>query len=95
MKKTTNETFWNDLENLKTNLEFTLEMKKFIAKYGMRCAGEIDISVKRWKEAPAEILPFIMNHIRTSGMNEHREKFKKGLQTAKEAEDKIINGIIQ
>ena len=93
MKKTTNETFWNDLENLKTNLEFTLEMKKFIAKYGMRCAGEIDISVKRWKEAPAEILPFIMNHIRTSGMNEHREKFKKGLQTAKEAEDKIINGI--
>ena len=93
MKNTTNETFWNDLENLKTNLEFTLEMKKFIAKYGIRCAGEIDISVKRWKEAPAEILPLIMDYIRTSSMNEHREKFKKGLQTAKEAEDKIVSGI--
>ena len=93
MKKTTNETFWNDLENLKTHLEFTLEMKKFISKYGMRCAGEIDISVERWKEAPVEILPLIINHIKTSSMNEHREKFKKGLHMAKEAEDKIVNGI--
>ena len=93
MKNTTNETFWDDLENLKTNLEFTLEMKKFITKYGMRCTGEIDVTVKRWKEAPVDILPLIMNHIRASEMNEHHEKFKKGLHTAKEAEEKIINGI--
>ena len=93
MKNTTDETFWHDLENLKTHLEFTLEMKKFITKYGMRCTGEIDVTVKRWKEAPAEILPLIMNHIRTSQTNEHREKFKAGLRTAKEAEEKIINGI--
>ena len=93
MRTTVNETFWEDLENLKTNLEFTLEMKKFITKYGMRCAGEIDISVKRWKEAPADILPLIMNHIKTSEMNEHREKFKKGQLSAKEAERKITEGI--
>jgi phosphoenolpyruvate synthase/pyruvate phosphate dikinase len=93
MKNTTNETFWEDLENLKTHLEFTLEMKKFISKYGMRCSGEIDITRKRWKEAPVEILPLIMNHIKTSEMNEHREKFKKGQQLAKKAEEKIISGI--
>ena len=34
-----------------------------------------------------------MDGIRTSSMNEQSEKFKKGLQTAKEAEDKIVSGI--
>ncbi len=34
-----------------------------------------------------------MNHIKTSEMNEHREKFKKGQLSAKEAERKIIEGI--
>lgn len=93
LKKTTDENFWKDLEDLKKNIEFTLDMKKFMDKYGMRCSGEIDITLKRWEEAPTEVIPFILNHIQTSKTNEHREKFKQGLLLAKEAENEIIQEV--
>lgn len=93
LKKTTDESFWKDLEDLKKNIEFTLDMKKFMDKYGMRCSGEIDITLKRWEEAPAQVVPFILNHIQTSKANEHREKFKRGLLLAKEAENEILQEV--
>ncbi len=64
-----------------------------MSKYGMRCAGEIDITVKRWRDTPAELVPFIISHIQTSKVNEHHEKFEEGRLAAENAKTEIILGV--
>src|SRR4029079_11452969 len=36
----------------------------FLNKYGMRCAGEIDITKTRWAEKPITLVPLILNNIK-------------------------------
>src|SRR5262249_134998 len=36
----------------------------FLEKYGMRCAGEIDITRPRWSEKPATLIPMILSNIK-------------------------------
>lgn len=36
----------------------------YLNKYGMRCAGEIDITKTRWCEKPTTLVPMILNHIK-------------------------------
>ncbi len=93
LKQTNNENFWNDIEKVQDSEQFVEELKKFMSKYGMRCAGEIDITVKRWRETPAELVPFIISHIQTSKVNEHYEKFEEGRLAAENAKTEIILGV--
>ena len=93
LKETNNEKFWNDIERVQDSERFVEELKKFMSKYGMRCAGEIDITVKRWRDTPAELVPFIISHIQTSKVNEHHEKFEEGRLAAENAKTEIILGV--
>src|SRR3954447_14050060 len=36
----------------------------YLCKYGMRCAGEIDITRTRWSEKPITLVPMILNNIK-------------------------------
>jgi pyruvate,water dikinase len=40
-------------------------IRSFLNKYGMRCAGEIDITKTRWSERPVALIPTILNNIKT------------------------------
>ncbi|MDI5787855.1 hypothetical protein PO124_03415 [Bacillus licheniformis] len=51
----------------------------------MRCVGEIDLTRPRWAEAPVQLVPSILSHIRTIAAGEHRRKFKQGETEAEEA----------
>ncbi|MBP9477561.1 MAG: phosphoenolpyruvate synthase [Sebaldella sp.] len=93
LKETNNENFWSDIEKIPNSSQFIEKMKEFMIKYGMRCAGEIDITRKRWVETPKELVPFIMSHIQTSKTNEHHEKFEEGKVTAKNTEKEIIEAV--
>ena len=93
LKKTNNENFWNDIERVQESKQFVEELKKFMSKYGMRCAGEIDITVKRWRETPTELVPFIISHIQTSEVNEHHRKFEEGRLLAENTKIEIITGV--
>ncbi len=54
----------------------------FLGKYGMRCAGEIDITKTRWSENPAALVPVILNNIKNFEPGASKRKFEKGLQEA-------------
>ncbi|XBO85263.1 hypothetical protein AAGG52_13010 [Bacillus licheniformis] len=53
--------------------------------------GEIDMTRPRWAEAPVQLVPSILSHIRTAAAGEHRRKFKQGEMEAEEAKKEIIS----
>jgi phosphoenolpyruvate synthase/pyruvate phosphate dikinase len=54
----------------------------YLNKYGMRCAGEIDITKARWAEKPIVLVSMILNNIKNFEPGESTRKFEKGLQEA-------------
>ena len=67
----------------------------YLNKYGMRCAGEIDISKTRWSEKPFTLVPMILGNIKAFGPNAGHRKFEKGRQEALEKEQELLARLIQ
>lgn len=68
-----------------------LPIDDFLEKYGMRCAGEIDITRTRWSEQPSMLVPVILSHIRNLPPGESKRKFEQGLQEALRKEADILS----
>jgi len=58
--------------------------------YGMRCAGEIDITRPRWREQPSSLVPMILGHVRNVEPGERRRRFEKGRQEAWAKEQEVL-----
>lgn len=65
----------------------------YLAKYGMRCAGEIDITRTRWREQPAVLVPMILAHIDRFQPGEAKRRFEAGLTRANAAEEDVLRRI--
>ena len=50
----------------------------YLNKYGMRCAGEIDITKTRWIEKPTTLVQMILNNIKEFEPNSGNWKFEQG-----------------
>jgi len=62
----------------------------YLGKYGMRCAGEIDITRTRWRERPAALVPMILANIDRFQPGEAKRRFNAGLTRAKAAERDVL-----
>lgn len=62
----------------------------YLEKYGMRCAGEIDITKTRWSEKPATLIPLILNNIRSFAPGAAKQKFEQGRQEALKKEQELL-----
>jgi len=62
----------------------------WLDRYGMRCAGEIDITSARWSERPSTLLPIILGHIRNFEPGEAGRRFERGRQDAVDQERAIL-----
>ncbi|MCM2532673.1 phosphoenolpyruvate synthase [Neobacillus pocheonensis] len=83
--------FYEKMNTISNGAEFKDKLNQFLKKYGMRCAGEIDITRPRWIEDPTQLVPSIIANIRTSSPGEHRKKFKQGEMEAEAAGEKIVS----
>jgi pyruvate,water dikinase len=63
----------------------------FLDKYGMRCAGEIDITRTRWAEKPATLVPVILSNIKNQEPNASHRKFEQGRREALEKEQALLD----
>ncbi|GBF32805.1 phosphoenolpyruvate synthase [Desulfocucumis palustris] len=90
LEKTEGGTFYQGLNKIKGGEIFKAELDKFMEHYGIRCPGEIDISNIRWREAPAMLIPSILNHMKSNGPGEHRERFKQGEKEAGKAIQNLL-----
>jgi len=62
----------------------------WLDRYGMRCAGEIDITSARWSERPSTLVPIILGHIRNFEPGEAGRRFERGRQDAVDQERAIL-----
>ncbi|OPH56905.1 phosphoenolpyruvate synthase [Paenibacillus ferrarius] len=67
----------------------------YLNKYGMRCAGEIDVTKTRWSEKPMTIVPMILGNIKSFEPNAGKRKFEQGRQEALEKEQELLNRLKQ
>jgi pyruvate,water dikinase len=62
----------------------------YLDKYGMRCAGEIDITRPRWSERPTTLLPMILGNIKSFEPGAGQRRFEQGRQEAWNKEQQLL-----
>ncbi|MBT2724917.1 phosphoenolpyruvate synthase [Bacillus sp. ISL-46] len=67
----------------------------YLNKYGMRCAGEIDITRSRWSEKPTTLVPLILINIKNFEPNASNRKFEQGLRVALKKEQELLDRLKQ
>lgn len=95
LERTTSENFLAQLPSLPGGAESAAAITDFLEKYGMRCAGEIDLTKTRWAENPAILLPMILNNIRNFEPGAAARKFEQGLKAATDKEKEILERLRQ
>src|SRR6478609_6833442 len=65
-------------------------IRDFLDQYGMRCAGEIDITRTRWSERPATLLPTILGNIKNFEPGAGAQRFEQGRQEAWAKEQEVL-----
>eukprot|EP01098_Paradermamoeba_levis_P012648 TRINITY_DN5569_c0_g1_i1.p1 TRINITY_DN5569_c0_g1~~TRINITY_DN5569_c0_g1_i1.p1 ORF type:complete len:330 (+),score=13.85 TRINITY_DN5569_c0_g1_i1:44-991(+) len=87
--------FLDGLEKLEGGKESRDAVYAFLNKYGMRCAGEIDITKTRWSEKPTILVPTILSNIKKFEPGESKRKFEQGLQAALKKEQELLERLKQ
>lgn len=67
----------------------------YLNKYGMRCAGEIDITRTRWSEKPTTLVPMILGNIKNFEPNAGKRKFEQGREEALKKEQELLDRLKQ
>jgi len=67
----------------------------YLNKYGMRCAGEIDITRPRWSEKPGTLIPMVLSNIKNFEPGAGSRKFEQGRQEALKKEQELIDRLKQ
>jgi rifampicin phosphotransferase len=79
LNKPNDETFFKDIAKFDGGESVCKSIKSYLSKYGMRCSGDIDITVPRWSEKPTEIVQIILSNIKNFGPNASKLKFDQGI----------------
>lgn len=87
--------FLDELLKLEGGQETRDAIDAYLAKYGMRCAGEIDITRTRWSEKPATLVPMILGNIKNFEPNASIQKFEQGQQEALKKEQDLLERLKQ
>jgi rifampicin phosphotransferase len=87
---TEHEGFLDELDRLDGGLEARRAIEGFLDKYGMRCAGEIDITRPRWSEQPTTLVPLLLAHVNNMQPGEAQRRFEHGRQEASAKEQEVV-----
>jgi pyruvate,water dikinase len=84
------DTFLEELVKYKGGAEVRNAIEAYLNKYGMRCAGEIDITRTRWSEKPLTLVPLILSNLKNNEPGASRRKFEQGRQEALKKEQELL-----
>jgi rifampicin phosphotransferase len=84
------EDFLDELANREGGPEAREAIEAFLDMYGMRCAGEIDITRPRWSERPSTLLPVILGNIKNFEPGDGERRFEQGRQEAWGKEQELL-----
>lgn len=77
------------------NDDFSEKWAEFIDLYGCRCAGELDIACKRWRENPELLAKQIVSIAEDKKFGSHRDQYKETVKRAKTISQELINAVQQ
>ncbi|KOX03339.1 phosphoenolpyruvate synthase [Streptomyces sp. NRRL B-1140] len=83
--------FLDALPKLAGGVEARDAIEAYLDRYGMRCAGEIDITRPRWRERPATLVPAILDNVRNFEPGAAQRRFEQGRQAAWEKEQDVLS----
>ena len=67
----------------------------YLNQYGMRCAGEIDITKPRWSERPTTLVSMILSNIKNFETNAGKRIFEQGRRIALKKEQELLERLQQ
>jgi phosphoenolpyruvate synthase/pyruvate phosphate dikinase len=82
--------FLDELPGLPGGREARDAIQGWLDRYGMRCAGEIDITRPRWIERPTALVPLILGNVRNFEPGEGARRFEQGRQEAAKKEQEVL-----
>jgi rifampicin phosphotransferase len=82
--------FLNELVQFEGGRQVRDAIAAYLEKYGMRCAGEIDITRTRWSEKPGILIPMILSNIKNLEPDAGKRKFEQGRQEALKKEQDLL-----
>ncbi len=89
------ENFLDELVTFDGGKETQDAISAYLNKYGMRCAGEIDITKTRWSEKPIALVPIILSHIKNFEPHASKRKFEQGRELALKKEQEVLDRLKQ
>ena len=84
------EDFLEELAELPGGAEARDAIGAWLAKYGMRCVGEIDITRPRWSERPSTLVPVILGNVRNFEPGAAARRFEQGRNEAAAKEHEVL-----
>lgn len=87
--------FLDELAKFDGGKETHNAIRAYLKKYGMRCAGEIDITKTRWSEKPSILVPMILSHIKNFEPGAGKRKFEQGRREAVQKEKELLERLKQ
>lgn len=84
------EGFLDELPKLAGGREARDAIGAFLDTYGMRCAGEIDITRPRWSERPTTLVPMLLGNIKSFEPGAGKRRFEQGRQEASKKEQDVL-----
>ncbi|MBM3270551.1 MAG: phosphoenolpyruvate synthase [Candidatus Sericytochromatia bacterium] len=84
------EGFLDELPGLPGGKETRDAIQGWLARYGMRCAGEIDITRPRWAERPDALVPILLGDIEHFEPGAGKRRFEQGRQEARDKERELL-----
>jgi len=84
------EDFLDELPNVAGGREAREAIQSYLDQYGMRCAGEIDLTAPRWSERPITLVPLILGNVRNFEPGARERRVEQGRQLAQEKEQELL-----
>jgi rifampicin phosphotransferase len=90
LQQVEDEGFLDELPPLAGGPEARNAIDGFLERYGMRCAGEIDITRPRWAERPSTLVPLILGNVKNFESGAGERRFEQGRQEAWAKEQELL-----
>ena len=95
LQQAKDDNFLDELVKLNGGKETRDAIDAYLKKYGMRCAGEIDITRSRWSEKSITLVPVILSNIKNLEPGTSKQKFEQGLHEALKKEQELFDRLKQ
>ena len=90
LQRVDDEDFLDELAELAGGPQARDAIRAYLDTYGMRCAGEIDITRPRWSERPTTLVPMILANVKNFEPGAGARRFEQGREDAREKERDVL-----